>query len=450
MNPLRVWLDREPVGQLAFDGASSRFAFDYLPAWTARATAFPISPRLPLRPPAEPGAEARSTEVRLFFENLLPEGDALDHAAQANGISRANVFGLVLALGRETAGALRVELVGDDGGALMPAAAPGPALRLVTPQQLSDRLRERDQLPFSVWDGRVRLSIAGYQDKIAVYERDGAWYLVDGPELASTVIVKPAPQRARLASLPANEHLCMQLARRVGVAAAATRLVHVPEPVLLVRRFDRIERGGRVQRLHLIDGCQALGLPPWMKYERPHGDAPDVRNIRDGASLPRLFAALALSATPARDRLALLRWTILQVLLGNADAHAKNLSFFCDIAGLALAPAYDLVCMPALGDERLSDSFAMAIGDAFSPAELTPFEWAGFAAACGLPIKLVARELAKLANALAQQLPGLAALAAEDGIEPVVAQGIAGVVEAQALRCLELAPRVAKVRPGDL
>lgn len=448
---LRVWLDREPVGHLAHDGVGSRFSFDYLPSWAGRATAFPISPRLPLQTPADQSPDAHSTDVRLFFENLLPEGDALDHAAQANGISRANVFGLVLALGRETAGALRVDLVSDDGdGAAAPSIAPAPALRLVTPRQLSDRLRERDQLPFSVWDGRVRLSIAGYQDKIAVYERDGAWYLVDGPDLASTVIVKPAPQRARLASLPANEHLCMQLARRVGVAAADTRLVHVPEPVLLVQRFDRVERGGRVQRLHLIDGCQALGLPPWMKYERPHGDAPDVRNIRDGASLPRLFEVLAMSPTPARDRLALLRWTILQVLLGNADAHAKNLSFFCDVAGLALAPAYDLVCMPALGDERLSDSFAMAIGDAFSAAELTPFEWASFAAACGLPIKLVARELAKLATGLAQQLPGLAALAAEDGIESAVAQGIADVIEAQALRCLALAPRVAKVRPGDV
>jgi len=39
----------------------------------------------------------------------------------------------------------------------------------------------------------VRLSIAGYQDKIAVYEREGRWYLVEGGRLASTDIVKPVP-----------------------------------------------------------------------------------------------------------------------------------------------------------------------------------------------------------------------------------------------------------------
>ena len=106
----------------------------------------------------------------------------------------------------------------------------------------------------------MRLSIAGYQDKIAVYEREGRWYLVEGVRLASTDIVKPVPVQPQLASLPANEHLCMQLARRVGLEAASTRLIHVPEPVLLVRRFDRVEAAEGVRRLHIVDGCHALGV----------------------------------------------------------------------------------------------------------------------------------------------------------------------------------------------
>ena len=106
----------------------------------------------------------------------------------------------------------------------------------------------------------MRLSIAGYQDKIAVYEREGRWYLVEGGRLASTDIVKPVPVQPQLASLPANEHLCMQLARRVGLEAASTRLIHVPEPVLLVRRFDRVEAADGVRRLHIVDGCHALGV----------------------------------------------------------------------------------------------------------------------------------------------------------------------------------------------
>jgi hypothetical protein len=35
-------------------------------------------------------------------------------------------------------------------------------------------------------------------------------------------------------------------------------------------------------------------------------------------------------------RLGLLRWALFQYLIGNADAHGKNMSFFCNPAGLAL------------------------------------------------------------------------------------------------------------------
>lgn len=66
---------------------------------------------------------------------------------------------------------------------------------------------------------------------------------------------------------------------------------------------------------------------------------------------------------PSVDRLGLLRWAILQVLIGNTDAHGKNVSFFCDDRGLRLAPAYDLVCMEAL-DADFGDAYAMAYGDA--------------------------------------------------------------------------------------
>ena len=126
------------------------------------------------------------------------------------------------------------------------------------------------------------------------------------------VIVKPMPARPQLESLPANEFMCMQLARRVGLDVPRTRLVHVPQPVLLVSRFDRVEAGARVQRLHLIDGCQALGMSVSMKYERPYGDNPDVRNIRDGITYAKLFRLMDQSVVPAHDRRALLRWAIFQ------------------------------------------------------------------------------------------------------------------------------------------
>ena len=451
MTRLDVWLDLDRVGWLTYDPQANRFDFSYAPQWSSNPRSFALSPRLPLKVDIVMTADARSAEVRQFFENLLPEGEALDHAARANGISKANLVGLMVALGRETSGAIRIA-VATDGESLAEAPAADDSegtMRPITPEQLSTRIRQRDSTPFSVWDGRVRLSIAGYQDKIAVYERDGTWYLVDGPKLASTVIVKPVPTRDRLVGLPGNEFMCMQLAARAGLLVAQTRLVHVPEPVLLVQRFDRRE-AGRVQRLHVIDACQALGLSVGMKYERPYGDGVDVRNIRDGVSHPKLFGLLAYSPQPARDRQALLDWAIFQVLIGNTDAHGKNVSFFCSNAGLTLAPAYDMVCTRALDDPQLGDTYAMAIGDAFSEAELSPFEWANFASECGLPIKLVARRLALLAERVSEALPDLATDARKAGVSDDVIDGVVAQIAQCCATQASMAPKVARFKPTDL
>ena len=151
--------------------------------WSARRDAYPLSPALPLRT-VEHSVDEHSARVRRFFENLLPEGQALDDAARVNHVSKGNLVGLLIALGRETAGALRL---------LLPDTTlrDPPHKRLLTRRELSERIRQRPRQPFSVWDGKVRLSIAGFQDKVAVYAEGGDWYLVEGPDLASTHILKP-------------------------------------------------------------------------------------------------------------------------------------------------------------------------------------------------------------------------------------------------------------------
>ena len=460
MMRLEIWLDRDLVGWLDHDSGSNRFSFVYTPEWRTSGRPFPLSPQLSLDAAEAQTPELHSAQVRQFFENLLPEGEALDHAAQASGTSKSNLVGLLAAVGKETAGALRVTVHHGEPGQAQSSASAGAhrdadehnddhGLRLVTPEQLSERIQKRAEIPFSVWDGRVRLSIAGYQDKIAVYEKGGQWFLVDGPRFASTVIVKPLPTNPQLASLPGNEYFCMQLAQRVGLDVAPTRLVHVPEPVLLVSRFDRVEQEAGVRRLHVIDGCQALGVSVAMKYERPYGDGRDVRHIRDGVSLPKLFGLLDLSPQPARDKQALLRWAIFQVLINNTDAHGKNVSFFYDVQGLRIAPAYDLVCTPALKHEQLSDTYAMAIGDAFSEADLTALEWAHFAHQCGLPIRLVSQRLGQLALRVLDSLEDVSADCVAAGVAQDAAQGIAKIIMATCQRQFDIAPQVLKLRTSD-
>lgn len=388
---LRVWCNGMVVGTISFDDATDAFSLTYDPGWIER-HGFPVSPRLAFDRIAEPGA---SLEVRRFLENLLPEGQALEDVANLNRLSKANLYGLIRVLGKESAGAFTI--TAED----VAVESLQTAKREITHAELSERIRDRQQIPFSVWDGKVRMSIAGYQDKIAVYRgADGKLFLVEGA-LASTFILKPVPRNEALRHLVINECFCMRLASRVGLNVANVELLRVPEPVLLVERFDRLQRGDGegVERLHIIDGCQALGLPSAYKYERNFGNGADVRDIREGASLPKLFDLTNAADNKSKEIQKLLRWTMFQYLIGNTDAHAKNVSYFLDDGGMRLAPAYDLVAVEM--HECFERDIAMAIGDAFRFDEVRPFDWAEFASNCRIPRLILGREMVRMAKSVA-------------------------------------------------
>ncbi len=433
------------IGWLSLDAISGLYAFDYSVEWLAQEQRFPLSPVLPLVGQSF-SAEQHSANVRQFFQNLLPEGQALEDAAQANKVSKSNLIGLLVALGRETAGALEISL--DDS---QPLSTPLAAKRLLASDELSQRIRSRPELAFSVWDGKVRLSIAGYQDKIAILEKNGLWFLVDGGCLASTHLLKPDPIRSGLQGMTSNEFACMRLAQVVGIVAADVFLERIPEPILLIRRFDRRISTESIDRLHCIDGCQALGLGVSMKYERPYGDGRDVKHIRDGASLPKLFALLdRTSAQPTADRLALLRWTIFQILIGNTDAHGKNLSFFIDSGGIRLAPSYDLVCCLIYANGQISDTLSMAIGDNFDARSLTAYDWAMMAIECGLNTRLVGRELKQMADKVLKIGPELKQNLIAVGADDLTLKAIEAVLNQQCQHTLSIANEVPKISKAIL
>ena len=414
---LEVWIGHHHAGDLVHDRDLNLFRFDANAAWLESPDGFALNAAIADRsaPP-----QTHSSAVRNFFENLLPEGRALEDVIALHRSARGNLFALLALLGREMPGAIRLLAPGGLGEA---AQAP---LREIGWAELSERIRARPHSPFSVWDRKVRLSIAGLQDKLAVFRDGDRLFLADGDPYASTHILKPEAIAPALRGITSNEFFCMRLARRLKLDVAEVELLKVPEPVLCVRRFDRALRGTAtgVERIHVIDGCQALGLPPAWKYERPFSAGaydPRAQSIRAGASLPQLFALLNTSARPLQQKRDLLRWVIFQALSGNADAHAKNLSFFCNATGWLLAPAYDLVCTKAFGDESVEDSLAMAIGDAFTWNELGAYEWANFAVMCGLAPKSVAAELRRMAKAIRHEIDAVAREVIDEGAsrEPV-------------------------------
>ncbi|MES2300029.1 MAG: HipA domain-containing protein [Pseudomonadota bacterium] len=453
MLTLDVLLDAQLAGRLTYFQEQNTFEFHYAPDWLSKQTSYSLSPKLSIEHSQTLPTPDQSAQIRFFFENLLPEGQALDDAAAASKVSKSNLVGLISALGRETAGAVSLRFVGKgDPGDWQDPYAGQPAeqekLRHLTREELAQRINARPLEPFTVWDGKVRLSIAGFQDKIAVLKDEGEWYFIDAGARASTVILKPEPLTRRLAGLTTNEFFCMRLAKAVGLPVADVRLVHLPNPVLEIDRFDRVLEQGRIRRRHIIDGCQALGIAPGMKYERPYGDAKDVRDIRDGASLPRLFTFINDSTAPAAQRLHLLRWTIFQVLIGNTDAHAKNVSFYNDENGIRLTPTYDLVSTLSFDGDALADTLAMAIGDAFREPDITPYEWAHFAHRCGVRRPLLVQQLRDMSAKVTQHLGKIAAKVIEEGADHAVVSRICKTVEMISERHAAMAGRVAEVEKG--
>jgi serine/threonine-protein kinase HipA len=441
---LTLWADGRGVATLGHDPMNDLWSLEYAHDWESTPEAFPLSPALPLELPS---AGYPVGAVKRFVENLLPEGRALDIIAAARHVAKSNVFALINELGTETTGAFRFWRTGE----VPPSIVATPA-REVTRDELNQRLNERDAIPLAVWDGKVRMSIAGVQDKLMVYLdrplKEGSRMFLVEPPLASTHILKPAPGGTATPHLVVNEHYCMSLARCMGLPVADVSIYRTPRPVLVVSRFDRVvleeATGPVVKRLHIIDACQAADLPATYKYERNFGSGEHVRNIREGVSFEVLFGRVEQTVNRAAARLTLLRWALFQFLIGNSDAHGKNFSFFVRRQGLEPAPWYDLVSVVQYS--AIDHELAMAYGDAFTLGDVNAFELADFAKRCGVDRRLLKREATRLAKLASEHAPTQAL--ADDYVndERDFAGQLRDFVVGQASRLTTLADAASKIK----
>jgi len=242
-----------------------------------------------------------------------------------------------------------------------------------------------------------------------------------------------------------NEFICMELARRVKLPVAKVSLQRFGEPVLFVERFDRRLSRGKVDRLHLIDGCQMLDLPPTYKYERPFGKSGEGAKIRTGVSLPLLFSASRQCRIPAMAARDILNWSLFQLLIGNSDAHGKNISFFVNKVGLDVAPGYDLLNIDIYGGEFDRD-LAMAFGDEFVIGEILPYQMAEFCDECKLPQRQVATSLKNLCTTVLDNLDKLLLGDIQDGSEMDFAQDLIREIKGNTERFLEIAQELPHVK----
>lgn len=141
---------------------------------------------------------------------------------------------------------------------------------------------------------------------------------------------------------------------------------------------------GELTRMHQIDFCQAINFPCHKKYEH-----------EGGPGLAACFEVIEkYSAQPVRGRLNLISWTIFNFLIGNADAHAKNLSLLITRNGISLAPFYDLVSTAIY--RELTDKLALRIGAENRPDWIRRRHWVDFAKVFGANPRIVWGRLAEM------------------------------------------------------
>jgi len=389
--PLSVFYRHSLIGTLRLE-ETGQMTFDYAPEWLTAPGTFPISWSVPLD-----GSYRRGIVDHAFFSNLLPEADVREALCRSLGISLSNDFELLRRIGGECAGALSLYEEG-----LSPDS--GSSYRLLADAELAAAARTRIETERLIPGGHLRFSLAGAQHKWAVYVDGDKLYLPEGTATSSHILKFDS---LRFIGTGWNEAFTSFLGRQLGLPTTEVRSF---DGYVLAERYDRRKKAdGSVERLHQEDFCQALGLPPGRKYES-----------EGGPSFSECFDLLRrTSSVPAVDTMNLLRWQIANVLLGNADGHAKNLSLLYDGTQCRLAPFYDLVCTGIY--PGVSRNLAIAVGKEHDPGQVRKRDWEALAENAGIRPRVVFRLLEEMMDTLSIELAALTKEFQEkNGKDPVI------------------------------
>ncbi len=293
--------------------------------------------------------------VPAFFAGLLPEGARLDAVIRAVKTSADDELSLLLAVGSDTVGDVRI----------VPRGEIPDSRSTDLPTDPGD-IRFRDLLDAAVDPDATSLdaAIPGVQDKISdamisFPVRRANWW----------TILKLNPSRFPL--ITHNEHFFLSMARSAGFAVPHHELIVDAEGAsgLLVERFDRVQvNDGSVRRIAQEDACQFLGRYPADKYRVTVND---IANRLD-----------ELATSPQTAVLDLVMQVAFSWMIGNGDLHAKNYSLLWRKDGIVAAtPLYDIVstlpyplrqhmAMDMDGrDSNFRQSYFVTLGERFNLAE---------------------------------------------------------------------------------
>ena len=295
-----------------------------------------------------------------FFSGLLPEEDSRKKIADYLHVSETSTMRLLEALGGECAGLISILSEDEDNSFSKETSykLDSENYEQIDDKRLSEFIEKMNTRPLIKADDKLRLSLAGAQEKLALAKINGEWYLpLNGAP--STHILKPA-RTGSLSSLAQNEYICMKLAKSFGLAVPDVDLLNIAgKDIFVVERYDRLKETNTIQRLHQEDFCQVLGIMSTSKYQNDGG--PGIADIFN--------TILKVCTVPALESQKFLRYVLFNYVMGNCDSHGKNYSLLYKNNRVELSPLYDVVS--TIIYSGLTDKLSMKIGKHYEIQKVT-------------------------------------------------------------------------------
>jgi serine/threonine-protein kinase HipA len=353
-------LDGTAVGNV-YQDRNGRFRFVYLEEWRTAQEAYPISLSMPLA-----ASEHQHDVVNAYLWGLLPDNDqTLERYAQRFGVSPRNPVAMLGHMGEDCAGAIQFATLDRVDVLLADAQKPADVAWLDI-DAIASELRNLRTIGVPTGrSGAGQFSLAGAQPKIALLFEDGRWGLPNGRTPTNKILKPPLGQFEGFAE---NEHICLELARSIGLGAVQSRVLRFADEIaIVVDRFDRRRVNGSYHRLHQEDICQALGITPFKKYQSEGGPGIPkiVELLRESSQEPREDLERFISAMA-------FNWVI-----AATDGHAKNYALLHGPRGATrLAPFYDILSyLPYAEPELHRVKLALRIGSQYEVRRIGRYNW---------------------------------------------------------------------------
>jgi serine/threonine-protein kinase HipA len=344
---LQVCLHGEPVGWITRGSRRERIEFEWIDGYTPGPVTLTESF-------GSVRAKAPATPASNFFGGYALEGRQREQLTRRRGIKDpTDLYAMLGEFGSSIAGAVTI----SDPSAV---SRTDPRYEPIGEREIIQRLRRAVSDGDLGSDDQSRSMLAGYQPKLLLARFGDQWYLPRG-RAHSTHILKP-----RLAARPdglAREYYGHALATQLGLARYRTELVgNGARQYLVIERYDRAVHDETVTLIHQEDAAQALSLD-WVEENAKFQDpgAPRAAHRPSAYRIAELLGSLQGQERPITDFLRRLTFT---VLLGDNDAHAKNVGILHLPGRSVLADVYDAV--PNLFQhDRISYDLALAIDRSF-------------------------------------------------------------------------------------